>query len=382
MYGILNEWDGYTNYIVINLERVLFMAVNGKYMMINGVDRLIDKKSILNRRKFKKRLMKYVDALKALKAYGNGELELIRVIDNTLNPGKSISHNCQVEGCNQRIRYEYVLRTKIDGSEIIAGSTCVWDLLGLSEHEIKDFGEIEKTIKDFHKMIMWKRENEDVYKRVKRLEMFDVKGFEVFWKEIQYSPLNEVDTEFIRGLDMDDEIQRWEKEVERVRLEEERKNKQKELFTQNYHLENDKNISDVEDDEYNKIMSRLDELFSIYGENQLKYYKNKSINNVLNGMDIRSIKRRYNRHYYDTYIKNDSKLSSIYNNCDSIFRVVFEKAVEEKELKIFSDDLRMLDGNFGSICNKYKKQLTNFTDKYPKFKGYWNMMRLKYNILM
>ena len=89
--------------------------------------------SILKRKKEKKRKMKYVDALRALKAYQNSKLKLVRVIDNGLNPNKSISHKCQVPGCGMNIRYEYVLQSKETTEIMIAGSTCVWELLEMSK---------------------------------------------------------------------------------------------------------------------------------------------------------------------------------------------------------------------------------------------------------
>ncbi len=146
----------------------------------------------------KKDRIRYEDALEALKTYENGELRIRTVIDN--HYFKGFASNCQVPGCNQHIRYEYVMENKESGDKLIAGSTCVWILLGLSEEQIKTFKRVEKGIKNYHKVLEWERENYDVKKALDELKSNRVVFFKPFWEEIEFEPLDEEDTEYIRNI--------------------------------------------------------------------------------------------------------------------------------------------------------------------------------------
>ena len=158
-------------------------------------------RKLRNRRR--KERIRYDQALEALEIYHNDELKISTVIDNGFFPEKSISHTCQVPSCSQRIRYEYVMENKKNGDILVVGSTCVWELLDMNSEQIKDFNRIERSIKDYHKMLEWSKENPDVVEKLERLKMKDIGFFRPFWEEIEYAPLDAEDTDYIRELDVD-----------------------------------------------------------------------------------------------------------------------------------------------------------------------------------
>ncbi len=161
-------------------------------------------RKLTNKRRVKR--IRYDQALEALKVYQNNELRILTVIDNNIFPEKSVSHVCQIPSCSQRIRYEYVMENKNNNEKLIVGSTCVWELLGLSQEEIKSFTKVENSIKDYHRKIKWERENPDVCDKIVKLKENKVNFFRPFWEEIGYAPLDDEDTNYIRGLDVDDVI--------------------------------------------------------------------------------------------------------------------------------------------------------------------------------
>ncbi len=144
----------------------------------------------------------YDQALEALKAYQSEDLCVSNVTDNITFPDESISNVCQVPGCGQKIRYEYVIENKENYDKIIVGSTCVGEVLGLGEEETKDFPKIENAIKDYHRKIRWERMYPDVVEKLNALKENDIRFFRPFWEEIVYAPLDEEDTEYIKNLNV------------------------------------------------------------------------------------------------------------------------------------------------------------------------------------
>lgn len=319
--------------------------------------------SILRRKRRKKRLMKYKEALQALKAYQNSKLRLIRVIDNQLNPNKSISSKCQVPHCGKSIRYEYLLENKETGEKIVAGSTCVWELLNLSEQKIKDFRKIEKTIKNFHKVIEWRRKNEDVYNKLMKLKKNNVTKFREFWEEIEYCPLCDFDTEYIRNLDIDKEIEKHNKKLKGKNFK-----------------KNIPNISGEDDDNYEKVINSLNELLKEYPNNKFyKSLKEQSLEKVLTKKQIWCIKKGMNKLYFEKYVKNDPKKLSIYAASDYKMFDLFRENVKNRKIRLYIEDLKKLNkGKTRELIIKYKKQIDKVLGNNP----YWQMYRLKYNIFV
>lgn len=171
-------------------------------MRTTSIISIIRKYGLNSKRLNPKNRIKYTDAIKALKGFENADLAIQDVIDNQRFPQHSHSTHCQVPGCGMHIRYEYILKNKGDSSELVAGSTCVWALLGLSELEIKQFKGLENAIKEYHMLEDWKALNPDVVDKLNQMKTEGINRFRPFWMEIEFSRLTDEDTDYIRKVDL------------------------------------------------------------------------------------------------------------------------------------------------------------------------------------
>jgi hypothetical protein len=316
--------------------------------------------------------IKYSDALQRLKAFQNNKLIIVGMVDNNLSPTKSISNKCQVDSCNRRIRYEYKLMNKDTKELIIVGSTCVGHMLDLSVGEVKNFNKLDKSIKDFHAMILWRKDNKDVYDKLITLEKHNIKWFTPFWEEIKYCPLHPDDTAYIRGIDLDKEFKR-----NKVILG----NKATVVVTSSC---SKVKTTAVIDEHYGRVLSYLDELFSKYPKDSMLLSFKTQIDSgkVLTENQQTHIKYRVNKEYFDTKIKGTPK-EVLYNNCDKDIITTFQQHVDAKLIKIFYLDLDVLYTNkVLDLIKKYKKQFDKSLDKDPKLKELWKFFRIKHNIIL
>ena len=246
--------------------------------------------------------IKYEDAIKGLKGYESSELKIAEVIDNTLYPRKSISCKCQIPGCNHKIRYEYVLENKISKDRIVAGSTCVWPTLGLSELEKKGFQKFEKAVKEFHDMIIWKDENKDVWDKLEKLKNADMTAYRPFWKEVEFCRLTDEDTAYIRSLDVDELIRKRDEKV--ARQEELRR------MTAEQRAK--------EDAEYRKVVEGLNTLTSKYPDNGFYRSLETTVRAGyrLSPSQVRWVKAGCNKLWYEENIKGTPK--DIMDICEDI----------------------------------------------------------------
>jgi hypothetical protein len=173
-------------------------------MRTNSIISILRKRRALRRRA--SRRIKYAEALQLLKAYENNNLKIKTLIDNKLQPNKSISNKCTLDGCGHPIRYEYVLVTIDTGIEKVVGSTCVAVMLDLSKEQIKEFSKIETTMKDFHDMLLWRKTNMDVWEKLQEIKKLNLEWFKPFWEEVDFSRLHPEDEDFIRSLSIDEAI--------------------------------------------------------------------------------------------------------------------------------------------------------------------------------
>jgi hypothetical protein len=356
------------------------------------------RESIMSRRKMKKRLFKYVEALTALKAYGNSEMKVKEIIDNVMFPNRSRSHHCQVPHCGMAIRYEYVMVNKTSGDEIVVGSTCVWEMLGLSKEQIKEFGKFESTVKEFHKMLAWKKDNQDVYAKVKDLEGRNVKPFEPFWNEVKYTSLGDWDTEYIRNLDVDAEEKRYKESLERIAA---RRNRTYAPLApvapvssvvvksiDDRKMLNDKSITYSDDAEYVKVLTCLDRLIARNSNDGfLISLRNDSNEKSLTFSQMRAVKLETNRVYYEDKVKDDPIKNKIYMGCEFVVEPLFLKAGKDKDIKVFGPDLERLENNkcgYRNMVNKYRSQFNEFiqTKCDADTKYAWMMYRIKHAILI
>lgn len=321
--------------------------------------------------------IKYEEALKRLQAYQNSELQLKQVVDNVRYPKKSISKKCQLEGCGSIIRWEYTLESKITGERIIAGSTCVWVMLGLSEEEIKAFTKAEYSIKAFHDMLEWKSENEDVYEKLQQLKENNIWFFKPFWEEIDYCRLCEEDTQYIRDVDLDAELKR--------KAEKERTKSKLSSIVDN--LKNSNNYVKERDPEFEKVVKSLDELHSKYPNDSLIHsmYTQASSGKVLSDNQIHKIKALTNKEYFLEKIKGTEE-EVHYNHCDATIIHRFRVSSEARTIRIYYMDIQKINSVEGvkHMIVKYQKQFHEYINnqKDPNIKKLWKYYRIKHEIVV
>jgi predicted CopG family antitoxin len=321
--------------------------------------------------------IKYTEALKSLKAYQNSKLVIEDVIDNVRHPKKSISKKCQLEGCGSVIRWEYLLRSKETNDTIVAGSTCVWVMLGLSEEEIKVFQKMEYSIKAFHDMLAWKSENEDVYDKLMKLKENNVWFYRPFWEEVDYCRLHPEDTDYIRNIDVDYEIQKHLKKLEK-------------RSSVSKVIDKVKQASQIEnkDPNYNLIVNKLKLLANKYLSDTLLQSMVLQVNTGrdLTDNQIHKVKALINLEYFYNTIKGTPK-ETAYNECDSFIITLFRDLVESRDIKIYYMDIQKVNTANGvrAMIVKYKRQFHDYLVEHDTDKAmleYWKYYRIKHEIIM
>lgn len=311
--------------------------------------------SILNRKRAKKRRMKYIEAMRAMKAYENGELRLKKVIDNVLNPNKSISKNCQVPHCGQAIRWEYVMENKDTGDIMIVGSTCVWELLEMTKEQIKEFEKIERTIKDFHAMLLWRAANRDVYDKIMELKKRQVMSFWMFWDEVDYAPLDQEDTDYIRAIDVD----REERKYKAVKNAQVNKKQQDEIA-------------------YQRVLESLERMVNETPDNLfLRSLKTQAGIKHLSDKQIACIKREANLRYYLRVVKNNTQLQEKYNNCPAYMKAKVEEWVQAGTIPGLAETLQR-SRSLQETIERHKQEINIILGRQLE----WELFRLRNNIFL
>jgi hypothetical protein len=293
-------------------------------------------------------------------------------------------------------------------------------MLGLSEEEIKKFEKIESSIKDFHKMIEWRKNNMDVWDKLMQLKKSDLKWFQPFWEEVEYSPLCDEDTNYIRSIDVDREIQ---KEKDRLERKNRIKNMGKSINTvgagvvdnpfsklldniesnsssksssssnssssnSNSNSSNSSNSSNVVVDEnYNKMLGLLDVLVRNNPSNDfllsLKSQSDKG--KILTKNQLNRIKVEVNYEYYRNTIKGTSSEVE-YNSCDDDIKSLFRNYVDSKKIHIYYMDIDNVNsvGGIRDMIYKYRRQFDTLINNGgdDKIKRYWKYFRIKNEIIL
>lgn len=261
---------------------------------------IIRKYGLTSKRLNPKNRIKYEDALRLVKQYENSELKIDSVIDNTRKPTHNGCH-CGLPGCGQRIRYEYILKSKDAGNdtELVAGSTCVWPTLGMSELQKKEFFKLDTAIRDHYALLDWKDANKDVVDKLERLKAIKANYYKAFWEEIETAPLLDEDTEFIKGVDL---------------AKEEEKAYYKEKF------------ENLEKEAYNKAVAYIPELRSYYKTNTFAQSLCSAVEagRKLTGNQFRWLKVLINRMWFDNNVKGTAYDFS--NTCEDMLKAVFSNA--------------------------------------------------------
>lgn len=261
---------------------------------------IIRKYGLSSKRLSKKNKIKYEDAVNMVLKYENSELKISEVLDNTRKHSHNNCH-CGLPGCGQRIRYEYILVPKTETThdhEIVAGSTCVWPTLGFSELQKKEFFKLDSVIRDHYALLDWKDNNQDVVDKLNTLKANDITYFKAFWEEIETAPLLPEDTDYIRNVDVD-------KEVEKKHYREEFKR--------------------LSDNDYNKAVSYSDELKDYYKGNKFaeSLCAQVDANRKLTAGQFRWLKVLINRMWFDKNIKGTNK--DLSSNCEALLEDTFRK---------------------------------------------------------
>ena len=323
-----------------------------------SITEIIRRYGLSSKRLSPKNRIKYTDAVKGITKYESADYTLDGVIDNKLEPNHSISCNCQIPGCNMRIRYEYVLKDKKSGNKVVAGSTCVWPTLGMSELEKKEFLSYDKAIKEHSDLLEWEKANPDVVAKLDRLKGLSLHQYRPYWEEIEYSRLMDEDTEYIRNLDVDEIVRRLE---EAKRVKEERRRKEEE-----YRKASDEEKKRL-DDEYNRVLQGLDSL--IENNPDSAFYKSlKSqvrYGRKLTEKQCDCVKRGVNQLWYDTKIKGTS--SDVMKSCVSVVHA------ELSNLKVSFD-----------FSNKddIRKATSLFDRMDPAKRMAWRLYRVKMGLVV
>jgi len=340
----------------------------------------------LNRR-LKNSRIRYEDAFNALTAYQNSELKIDNVIDNKLTPSKSIANHCQLVGCGMKIRYEYVMKNKIDGTIKVVGSTCVWVLLEMSKEQIKEFVKIENSIKDYHDMIIWRNDNMDVWNKLEELKAADASYYKAFWEEVEFCRLHPEDEEYIRNVDVAYAIKRdQDYKAARFGRRTAVQNNLPETF-KDVTTKNCESITGETDEGYKKVVETLKTLIEKNPKNDiLKSMKLQEQNGkVLTLNQIHRIKVEALKDYYETKIKGTNE-QIIYNDCDKKVVDTFQELVNKKEIRMYSEDLETLKDSKQVVhmIRKYKKQFSLELEKTnsKELNKLWGYFRIKHEIIL
>ena len=250
--------------------------------------------------------IKYEDALKKMKSYESAELRIVDVIDNHFEPSRSISHHCQIESCGQAIRYEYVLENKVTGQRIVAGSTCVWPLLGFSEIQKKEFLTMEEVIRERHLVVEWRQSHREVLERLQVMRANQFWQFRPFWEEVEYTRLTDDDTNYILSVDLE--------RLVNEKREKERKQEERRAAEEKARLE-------AEEAEQ-KLLKGLDKLVVTYPQNTFYASLKRQVDSghKLSENQIRHVKLGCNRLWYKECIKGTSR--DIMDQCVEIMDTV------------------------------------------------------------
>jgi hypothetical protein len=381
-------------------------------MRINSIISILRKRKEVKKPRSKR--IKYAEALIALKAYQNSELKLTKMIDNVFTPSKSISPKCQLEGCGMNIRYEYILQSKVTDEIIIAGSTCVWVMLGLSEEQIKDFRKVESSIKDFHDMLSWRKDNMDVWEKLKELRKANISKFKPFWEEVEFCRLHPEDERYIRGIDVSYEIKRvedWKNRNNRpavtvtTTVNPVQSNSNATPFaniisniagtvptpvtvqTTPQPSKNNHSITGETDENYEKVLVVLKKLTNKHSQNvELKAINTQEESGTLLTMNqIHKIKVEANKDFFETHIKGIQGEEIIYESCDQPIIRIFTESVNSKVVRMYSEDIIAMNDarQIVNMIRKYKKQFNTVLEKFDKdTQKFWRYFRIKHEVIL
>lgn len=267
-------------------------------MRTTPIIQIIRKYGLTSKRLNPKNRIKYEEAVALIKQYESSDLKIKDVIDNT----RANSHNnchCGIPGCGQHIRYEYILVSK-DGSsdkEIVAGSTCVWPTLGMSELTKKEFMKLDTAVREHYALLDWREANKEVVDKLKSLKDHDITYYRAFWQEIEVSPLTKEDTDFIRSVDVDKEIEK---------------------------AEYSRKMREVSKEEYDKVMSYIPELREFYKKDDFVM----SLCNAaegphkISGNQYRWMKVMINRMWFTKNVKGTP--NDLTSDCEDIMKSVLD----------------------------------------------------------
>lgn len=350
-------------------------------MRTKSIISVIRKYGLSSKRLSPKSRIKYEDAIKGLKGYQNSELEIIDVVDNYMFPARSRSTVCQVKGCGKSIRYEYTLRNKIDNLTIVAGSTCVWVMLGLSDLEIKSFKGLEEAIKEYHALYAWREANPDVCEKLNSMKDAGLMKFRPFWREVENCRLLDEDTDYIRSIDVEKLLR--SKEEEKA-LEDARKQKMEEQ------LKASEPERLAEKEAYDKVLEALDVLLEKNPHNDF-FNSLKAQSKGRWGLSlkqIRAIKLNTNKAWYEDTIKGTVK--DCWKDCERMVVPFIKGIIISKKMEVSDYEMDAIkagdDNQIPVICMRHLKDLNKLFKEDMTLAGgvklAWNVYKVKYSLVV
>lgn len=298
--------------------------------------------------------IKYEDAIKGLESYESGELKIVDMIDNVLYPHKSVSDHCQIPGCNHPIRYEYVLENKLTHERIVAGSTCVWPTLGLSEIQKKEFITYETVVKEYHAMLEWRNNNPDVVEKIEKAKQANLYRFKPFWQEIDHAALLDEDTEYIRNTDID--------KIVAAKEEADRKANEWRMMSE---AEREKRRQ-----EYQRVVDALKGLYDSNPNNEFYASLQAQVcrGRRLSDKQVRCIKVACNKKWFNDTIKPNPNKMAVYDICDSLVAPV----LAQHQVGTPKDMPSKLIQTINTVVQGMDKRMQLA----------WNCFKVKYEIVM
>lgn len=237
---------------------------------------LIEKYGYKDSRIKYKNIVKYEEALKKLGDYKNSNLKL-KSIKNNFDMNEMSKNNCRCAACNKRIRFEYEIEDTKTGVSQVYGSNCAATVLNLSGMQVKDLNAYQEAIDDHEQLEEWKKNNQQVIKRLKIMKDCNELYYKAFWEEIEERPLLENDAKYILGADMDKIIKNGESRKAKAQKYE------KPLLKLKKNIENHQNnkfLLSLQNQYENSLSFSINQLIAID-----KIYYTDILNNVKDNLD-------------------------------------------------------------------------------------------------
>jgi hypothetical protein len=279
-----------------------------------------------------------------------------------------------------------------------------------------EFKRVDFSIREFHEMVLWRKSNMDVWDKLMALKKADVLYYKHFWDEVEYAKLHPEDEQYIREVDLDRALKiDADNKARRFSFN----NRSTRIVTSTAApvnsnatpfanilsgivgtapvtvpvttpvislVANNESITGENDETYDKVIRTLKVLVSRYPQDMtLKSMNEQSNSGIFLTMNqVYRVKVEANKDFYQNKIKGTSE-EVYYNNCDDSVITTFKSFVDDKSIRMYSDDVVAFNNplNRVKLIRKYKQQfsvaLEKTDDQTAKF---WRYFRIKHEIIL